>query len=106
MTNQAITRDLRNPCGKGYERVTTRQGSLTANTDEREDCQPRATIWEILFRPFWRKNEGLPGAEMQPFVVSMSGASYTVTDNQRSLAAAAHTGPVSTMEEVWRNTAR
>ena len=107
MTNQAITRDLRNPCGKGYEKVITRQSSLTASQDEQADCQKRASIWEILFTPPWRKNEGRhAGAEMSPFVVNTPGGSYTVTDNHRSLAAAAHTGPVSTMAEVWRNTVR
>ena len=106
MTTQSITRDLRNPCGKGYEKVTSRQRNLTAGVDEQAECQPRASLWEIFFTPPWRKNDGLPGAEMRPFVVSMPGGSYTVTDNQRSLAAAAHGGPVSTMAEVWRNTVR
>ncbi len=106
MTNQAITRYLRNPCGKGYERVNTSQSSRTASVDEQEGCKKRASIWEILFTPPWRNNDGHPGAEMQPFVVSTPGGSYTVTDNQRSLAAAAHAGPVSTMAEVWKNTAR
>ncbi len=107
MTNQSLTRDLRNPCGKGYERVKTWQRDLAASEDKKEDCQKRASIWEILFTPPWRKNAGKhAGAEMQPFVVSMPGGSYTVTDNHHSLAAAAHYGPVSTMAEVWKNTAR
>ena len=107
MTNQTITQSLRSPCGKGYERVSTRPRDLTNSDAEQDDCKKRASIWEILFTPPWRKNAGgQSGAEMQPFVVSMPGGSYTVTDNQRSLAAAAHAGPVSTMAEVWRNTAR
>ena len=107
MTNQAITRDLRNPFGKGYEKGYTRQRSLTAGVDETEECQKRASIWEILFTPPWRKNDaGLPSAEMQPFLVNMPGGSYTVTDSHRNLAAAAHAGPVSTLAEVWQNTLR
>ena len=107
MTTQTITRDLRNPCGKGYEKVNTWQGNPTAGADEQEDCQKRASIWEILFTPPWRKNAGgHAGAEMQPFVVYTPGGSYTVADNQRSLAAASHAGPVSSMAEVWQNTLR
>ena len=107
MTNQAITRDLRNPCGKGYEKSNTRQSSLTASVDEQEECKKRLTIWEILFTPPWRKNDGrLPGAEIPPFVVNMPGGSYTVTDNHHNLSAAAHIGPVSTLAEVWQNTLR
>ena len=107
MTNQAITRDLRNPCGKGYERVTSRQRNLTAGENEQADCQPRASIWEILFTPPWRKNDGgHAGTEMQPFVVYTPGGSYTVTDTHRSLASAAHAGPVATMAEVWQNIRR
>jgi hypothetical protein len=107
MTNQAISHDLRNPCGKGYERGNTWQRNSSANQDKKADCQKRASIWEILFTPPWRRNDGgHAGAEMQPFVVNMPGGSYTVTDNHRSLAAAAHAGPVSTMAEVWQNTAR
>lgn len=106
MTNQVITNDLHNPCGKGYERVNTRQRSLTASKDEQVECQKRASIWEILFTPPWRKNDGRPGAEMQPFVAYTPGGSYTVTDNHRNLAAAAHAGPVSTMAEVWQKTVR
>jgi len=106
MTNQTITRDLRAPCGKGYEKVTTRPRNFTTIVDEQEECQKRLTIWEILFTPPWRKSDGFAGAEMQPFVVSMPGGSYTVTDNHRSLAAAAHAGPVSSLAEVWQNTLR
>jgi len=107
MTNQAITRDLRNPCGKGYERVNTRQRNLTAGVNEQEECQKRASIWEILFTPPWRKNDGgHAGAEMQPFVVYTPGGSYTVTDTHHSLAAAAHAGPVSSLAEIWQNTLR
>jgi hypothetical protein len=107
MTNQAITRDLRNPCGKGYEKANSWERSLTVSVDEQEECKKRATIWEILFTPPWRKNDGrLPGAEMRPFVVYMPGGSYTVTDNHRSLASAAHAGPVSTLAELWQNTLR
>ena len=105
MTTQSISRDLRNPCGKGYERVTTRQRNLTAGENEQEECQKRASIWEILFTPPWRKSDA-SGAEMQPFVVTMPGGSYTVTDNYHSLAAAAHAGAVSTLAEVWQNTLR
>jgi hypothetical protein len=106
MTNQAIIHDLPNPCGKGYERINTRQSSLSASVDEQAECKKRLSIWEILFTPSWRKNAGLPGAEMRPFVVYTPGGSYTVTDNQRSLAAAAHAGPVSSLAEVWQNTLR
>jgi|NGEPerStandDraft_6_1074524.scaffolds.fasta_scaffold23189_2 hypothetical protein len=107
MTNQAIIRDLRNPCGKGYEKVNTLERSLTAGVDDQEGCKKRATIWEILFTPPWRQTDGrLPGAEMRPFVVSIPGGSYTVTDNHRSLASAAHAGPVSTLAELWQNTLR
>jgi len=107
MTNQTITRDLRSPCGKGYEKVNTWQRNLTANMDEQEECQKRATIWEILFTPPWRKNDGRhAGAEMQPFVVYMPGGSYTVTDNHRNLAAVCHAGPASTLAELWQNTLR
>ena len=106
MTNQAITRDLRNPCGKGYEKGNTRQSSLTASVDEQEECKKRLTIWENLFTPPWRKNDGFAGAEMQPFVVYTPGGSYTVTDTHHSLAAAAHAGPVSSLAEIWQNTLR
>jgi hypothetical protein len=107
MTTQPITQDLRNPCGKGYEKVPVRQRNFTANLNEQEDCQPRTSLWELLFQhPWWQSLRERTGAEMRSFVVSIAGGSYTVTDNQRSLAAAAHAGPVSSLEEVWRNTVR
>ena len=107
MTNQIITQTLRNPCGKGYERVASRERTLSASQAEQEDCKKRASIWEILFTPPWRKNAGgHAGAAMQPFVVYTPGGSYTVSDTHHNLAAAAHAGPVSTMAELWRNTAR
>ena len=107
MTNQTITRDLRGPCGKGYEKVTTRPRNFTTGMDEQEECQKRLTIWEILFTPPWRKNdEGHLGAEMQPFVVNTPGGSYTVTDNYRNLAAACYAGPASSLAEVWQNSLR
>jgi hypothetical protein len=118
MTNQTITRDLRGPCGKGYERVSNweskpasrsnaSQRIRAASMDEQEDCRKRPSIWEILFTPPWRKNDGgRAGAEMPPFVVYMPGGSYTVTDSHRNLAAAAHAGPASSMAEVWQNTQR
>ncbi len=107
MTNQTITRELRGPCGKGYEKVYTWQRNLPASVDELEECKKRATIWEILFTPPWRKKDGgHAGAEMQPFVVYMPGGSYTVADNHRSLAAACHAGPVSSQTELWQNTLR
>ena len=104
MTNQTITRNLRGPCGKGYEKVNTWQRNLPASVDEQEECQKRTTIWEILFRPPWRKNNGgYAGAEMQPFVVYMPGGSYTVTDRHHNLAAACHTGPAASLAELWQN---
>jgi hypothetical protein len=105
MTNQSITRDLHGPCGKGFEKVNTWQRNFPASEDEQEECQKRASIWEILFTPPWRKNNGgQAGAEMRPFVVSMPGGSYTVTDNHRSLAAAGHAGPAASLAELWQNT--
>jgi hypothetical protein len=118
MTNQSITRDLRGPCGKGYERISSweskpasrsnaSQRDSAASADEEAGCRKRPSIWEILFTPPWRKNDGGQASkEMQPFVVYTPGGSYTVTDTHRNLAAAAHAGPASSMAEVWQNTHR
>jgi hypothetical protein len=107
MTNQSITRDLHGPCGKGYEKANTWQRNLTASVDEHEGCQKRATIWEILFTPPWRKNDGgHAGEEMRPFVVYMPGGSYTITDSHHNLVAAGHAGPAATLADLWQNTLR
>jgi hypothetical protein len=75
--------------------------------DEQEGCRKRPSIWEILFTPPWRKNDGGQASkEMQPFVVYAPGGSYTITDSHYNLAAAAHNGPASSIAEVWENTHR
>ena len=118
MTNQSITRDLRGPCGKGYERVSSWESKpasrsnasprdRAASMDEQAGCRKRPSIWEILFTPPWRKNDGgRASQEMQPFVVYTPGGSYTVTDSHHNLAVAAHNGPASSMAEVWEHTHR
>ena len=64
-------------------------GRYCASVDEQEECQKRASIWEILFTPPWRQNAGAhAGQAMQPFVVYTPGGSYTVTDSHHNLAAA------------------
>ena len=106
MTTQTITRDLRNPCAEDT-RMASRLDNPAGCTDENKKSRKRFSLWEILFdRPWEQSSRERVGGEMQPFVVSMPGGSYTVADNQRSLASAAHAGPVSTMAEVWQNTLR
>ncbi|MGD0751994.1 MAG: hypothetical protein ABSA23_11370 [Anaerolineales bacterium] len=114
MSNQTITRDLRGPCGKAFEKVSTREAQPASRpngiadcTEEKELSEKRTSLFEILFnRPWELTSRGHAGEELRPTVVYMPGGSYTVTDSHRNLAAACHAGPVSTLAEVWHNTLR
>ena len=114
MTTQTIVHDLRGPCAKAFEKACardTRPASLADQiagcTEGKEKSQKRITIWEILFtRPWEQASHRSIDEEMRPFVVSMPGGSYAVTDSHRNLAAAAHAGPVSSLAEVWQNTVK
>jgi len=114
MTTQTIIHDLRGPCAKAFEktcaldtRPASRPGDLAGRMDEKEKSRKRTTLWEILFHRPWEQNShGGLDEEMRPFVVSMLGGSYPVADSHRSLAAAAHAGPVSSLAEVRQNTVK